>query len=117
MYDLPESTDDCKKRNCSLCAYCMHGSIGNGMCSEYEMFDTIEKWNADYLLRLKMKVKKIMKITKKTIEVSTYAIELNYDEHSLLVSALGLAAIYSNGEICDEILRLRCGLIEGDNNV
>lgn len=54
MYDLPETTYDCKKRNCAFCMYCMHGSIVNGKCSEYEMFDAMEKWNADYLLRLKM---------------------------------------------------------------
>ena len=45
MYDLPESTDDCHERNCAMCSYCMHGSIVNGVCSEYEMFDAIEKVN------------------------------------------------------------------------
>ena len=43
MYNLPESTDDCVKRNCALCTYCMHESIVNGVCTVYEMFDAIEK--------------------------------------------------------------------------
>ena len=60
MYDLPESTDDCKKRNCSMCTYCMHGSIQDGVCSEYELFDAIEEWENDCLLRLEFKSFKTM---------------------------------------------------------
>ena len=42
-----------------------------------------------------------------------YVIEIDDDEHELLVKALGLAATYSNDSLCDLILELRGLLIEG----
>ena len=43
-----------------------------------------------------------------------YVIEIDDDEHELLVKALGLAATYSNDSLCDLILELRGILMQVD---
>ena len=53
-----------------------------------------------------------MIVNKEEVTTCKYTIELNEDEHSLLVSALSLAATYSNNDLCDAILIARCALID-----